>query len=100
MSTVTLSSINGSKPTAQPWLMSSVQTFFTSVNWEDHSPTVQEVRLTLQETTKPLSLTMSVSNFFAAINWDNAAIAATPAAQPGPANASNDLTLDDFSSMF
>jgi len=103
MMTLTPPSKNGSTPRAMPetWLQLSVQTFFSSVNWENSSPEVQEIRTAASENAA-ISLTLSVCQFFATVNWDDAAIAApaatkqAPIAPPKP----NDLTLDDFSSLF
>ncbi len=96
---------NGTKPrpATPPWLQSSVQAFFTAVNWEDQPLEVQELKLTaLQESGQPtLSLYMSVNRFFAAVNWDGSAIAADPVlpelAAPQPQDS---FTLDDFSGLF
>jgi hypothetical protein len=107
MNTATLTQNNGSKTTSKKdsWLTASVQTFFSGFNWEDAPPEVQEIQQTSagQAITGPLSLTLSVSQFFAAINWDGAEIAAPvvieqPAIPQPP--ASEELTLDDFSSLF
>lgn len=107
MMTLTLPQTNGSKAsaTAHTWLQSSVQSFFSNINWEDNPPEVQQIKQNAAQSdganAVPVSLTMSVSQFFAAINWDNATIAApiqpakTPS-QPKP----NEITLDDFSSLF
>jgi hypothetical protein len=86
---------------SRSWQRSTVQTFFANFNWENHPPEVQEIKLQAQTTQSPLSLTLSVSQFFAAINWDGNTIAAAPdtglVALPPEAD---DLTLDDFSSLF
>jgi len=103
MMTLTPPQKNGSTPRATPetWLQSSVQSFFSGINWENNSPEVQEIRTAASENAA-VGLTLSVCQFFAAVNWDDAAIAApvatkqAPIASPKP----NDLTLDDFSSLF
>lgn len=106
MSTMTLPSTNGSSAyrPAQAWMQSSVQKFFSNINWEDNPPEVQEAKQASSEPghTGPLSLTMSVSQFFAALNWDGSAIAApVPQAQEPPQPSKPDeITLDDFSSLF
>ena len=106
MTAITAAPPNGTKPEAQAqsWLQSSVQTFFTGFNWEDHSPEVQELKLqSLQGSNTPLSLTLSVNQFFGAINWEGVAAAApvaVPASTSQPVSVANDLTLDDFSSLF
>src|SRR6476619_7046991 len=99
MTSVAAVSSNGTKPQAQaqPWLQSSVQTFFTGFNWENQSPEVQELKLqALQGSNTPLSLTLSVNQFFGAINWDGVAASApvTLTASPTPVATANDLTLD------
>lgn len=106
MTAITAASPKGTKPEtrSQNWLHLSVQTFFTGFNWEDQSPEVQELKLqALQGSNTPLSLTLSVNQFFGAINWEGVAAAAavavpTPTSQP--VSVANDLTLDDFSSLF
>jgi hypothetical protein len=105
MITMTLPQKNGSVPAApsDTWLQSSVQKFFSSFNWEDNTPEVQEIKLTSQENSGPLSLTLSVNQFFAAVNWDGAAIAPATSAslsQPTSATLQEDLTLDGFSDFF
>ncbi|HEY9641873.1 MAG TPA: hypothetical protein V6C57_15405 [Coleofasciculaceae cyanobacterium] len=95
---------NGSKPPLPHWKQQSVQTFFSTFNWDDHSPKVQELKLTAfqQPSDQPLSLTLKVSEFFGTVNWDGNAIA-------NPLNfleefptesASDAFTLEDFSDLF
>jgi hypothetical protein len=85
---------------ASNWLQSSVQVFFSSLNWDDLSPDVQPVGQAMsQYSDAPLSLDLSVHHFFAAINWDGATIAAPVAAPAQPVSASS-FTLDDFSGLF
>jgi hypothetical protein len=87
----------------EAWQLWSVQKFFSSFNWENDTPAVQEFKqLDNWDNAVPLSLSLTVAQFFAAFNWDGAVIAAAPStpqvlAQPAP---KNDLTLDDFSSLF
>lgn len=105
MTSVMAVSPNGTKPKAQPasWLQSSVQTFFTGFNWDNQSPEVQELKLqSLQGNNTPLSMTLNVNQFFGAINWEGAAAAAPVAVTTSapPVAPANDLTLDDFSSLF
>jgi len=92
---------NGSGSTnTSNWLYSSVQEFFSTLNWEDLPPDPQPIgEVTLQYSDAPLRLDLSVSNFFAAINWEGAAIAAAVSAQPQPTSAES-FTLDDFSALF
>uniref|UniRef100_A0A832H2J9 Uncharacterized protein n=1 Tax=Oscillatoriales cyanobacterium SpSt-402 TaxID=2282168 RepID=A0A832H2J9_9CYAN len=103
MSTLTLPNMNGSstyKP-ADQWLQSSVQTFFSHVNWDDTPPNVQQSTATaLDATDEPLSLEMSVTRFFATFNWDGSEIAApVPVEQLHP-TSKGEFTLDDFSDLF
>lgn len=103
MSPILSSQTNGSTEVApsQDWLRSSVQQFFSGFNWDDHSPELQEIKLTaLNDTAAPLSLTLSVSQFFAAMNWSGTTIAAPVPTQQPVAPPADDLTLDDFSSLF
>lgn len=100
MTSVTLAQKNRSAESPS-WLRSSVLQFFAAINWDDHPLETQPVKLTaLADSDAPLSLALSVSQFFTAINWDGTTIAApTPSQDPTPPPA-NDLTLDDFSSLF
>jgi hypothetical protein len=107
---LTLPQTNGSKASAptQSWLQSSVQAFFTAINWENHPPEIQQIQQsTAQSANSPmpspqvLNLSMSVNQFFAAINWDNATIAGNATSdEPQPPAKSKDITLDDFSNLF
>ncbi len=82
------------------WLQSSVQEFFSTLNWEDSSLDTQQMnQVTSQDSDAPLSLDLSVSNFFTAVNWEGAAIAAAVSAQPQPTSPES-FTLDDFSALF
>lgn len=106
MSTMTLPHTNGSAAfrSSEAWLQSSVQKFFTGINWDDNPPEVQKAKIASSEpgNAGPLNLTMPVNQFFATFNWDGSAIAgAVPQQQsfsqtPKP----NEITLDDFSSLF
>ena len=82
-------------------LQQSVQTFFGAVNWEDSPPEVQEIKLTAaQDGGAGLSLTLSVCQFFAAVNWEDAQIAAPSLVELPTSPTFDNLTLDDFSSLF
>lgn len=104
MSTVALPHKNGSAAVApaDSWLLASVQKFFTGINWEDNPPEVQEIRMAAasEAGATSLNMTMSVCQFFAAVNWDGTEIAAAPAPVVEPVSKPDDLTLDDFSSLF
>lgn len=102
MSTLTLPSRNGSsvvKPVDQ-WLQSSVQDFFSAVNWDNHPPETQTSTQPLPSYAEPLSLEMSVVRFFASFNWDGATIAAPTAPEPTTPTRKTEFTLDDFSDLF
>jgi hypothetical protein len=96
---------NGSVPMSAPihmnnWLQSSVQEFFSTLNWEDLPPDIQPMgQITSQYSDAPLTLDLSVSQFFAAVNWEGAAIAA-PVSTPTQASSTDSFTLDDFSGLF
>lgn len=103
MSALTLPQSNGSKvaPVVEPWQRESVKTFFIGINWENHTPAIQEIKQSLADGgNAPLNLTMSVCQFLATVNWEGTAIAAPTSVQASPPPASNDLTLDDFSGLF
>jgi hypothetical protein len=102
MSTAILMPTNGSKPPAlsEDWLQLSVQTFFSTFNWNDDSPTVQAIKqIVAQGNAESLSLTLTVSQFFAAIPWDSTTIAPTESELPTSASA-DQFTLEDFSDLF
>lgn len=92
---------NGSNSTnTSNWLHSSVQEFFSTLNWEDLLPDPQQIgEVTSQYSTAPLSLDLSVSEFFASVNWEEAAISAAVSA-PTPSTSAKSFTLDDFSDLF
>jgi hypothetical protein len=85
----------------QSWLQSSVQQFFTGVNWDDHSVEVQKIKLTgTGDTPIALSLTLSVGEFFSAVQWDGATIAPVATVEVPDAAPIEDLTLDNFFDQF
>lgn len=97
------SSPHGSAPigSTKNWLQSSVQEFFSRINWEDAPLEVQELKLhALQGSDTPLSLTLSVSQFFAAIPWEGTPIAPQTGNQVESESTENAFTLDDFSNLF
>lgn len=104
MSPLTLIHTNGSTShtMSQPWLQSSVQQFFSAINWEDNPPEVQELKLTKTQTDDELlSMTLSVSQFFGAIAWDGRSIAAPPThTESSQPSKDVNFTLDDFSELF
>jgi hypothetical protein len=114
---------NGSKPQVQTtdWLKQTVQQFFSSFNWDDRPPEVQEMRAAFQaDDSEPLSLKLTVSQFFGAINWEGTRCFTDTArvAPPVDTELNADLTfmedmsaidgspdddgftLDDFSGLF
>jgi hypothetical protein len=102
MNSLTVSPNNGATAIGSPqsWLQLSVQKFFSTVNWDDNPPEMQEIKFTSQVSSGPLSLTLSVSQFLAAFHWDGTTIAAAPAQPSVPAPPARDLTLEDFSNLF
>lgn len=98
---------NGSTPSQtngatspQTWLKCSVQQFFNAINWDDHPPEIQRLRLaTTQDGPQLLSLALPVSQFFSAIQWDGDAASSPQPLPPAPSDADT-LTLDDFSDLF
>jgi hypothetical protein len=104
MTTLTLNPTNGAKPHSQPWLVLSVQQFFSTINWEDNPPELQEMKLTAAQTEGgTLSLTLTVNQFFTAVNWEGAAIASVPNISEVPTSEVSSIdkfTLDDFSDLF
>ena len=119
MNMMTVPHTNGStKGMQKNWLRSTVEEFFSSVNWDDRPIEVIEPTQNLEESstshsgqslgTPPrsgLSLTMSVSTFFDAFPWEGQPVIAEPlsvqeTAAEEPEEDSNDITLDDFSGLF
>ncbi|MGJ3251309.1 MAG: hypothetical protein ACFE0J_09295 [Elainellaceae cyanobacterium] len=105
MTTMALAQKNVASTEPQPWLTSSVQTFFSGFNW-DNLP-IQPVELstplagTNSQKLTP-SLTASVSQFFDLIPWEGARVIAAPAQTEVPLVSfeADDFTLDDFSGLF
>ncbi|MBD1910072.1 MULTISPECIES: hypothetical protein [unclassified Leptolyngbya] len=108
MSSATLLHTNGSKPhiSMDAWLQTSTRKFFSSVNWDDNPPEIQEIKQKVAEnpTAEDLSRDLTVGQFFAAVNWDDDAAVAPPAADNFLAELleepANNFTLDDFSDLF
>lgn len=109
MSSATLLHTNGSTPhiDMDAWSTVSTRQFFSSVNWDDHPPEVQEVKQKVRETESPseLGTDLTVGQFFSSVNWDDEAAVKPPAASDDflaelldePAK---DFTLDEFSDLF
>lgn len=99
-STLTHVHANGSAKGMRPWLQTSVQQFFSGFNWDDRPVTMHS---DAAPSIEPLSLTMRVSQFFNAIPWEGSRAIAAPAPVEAPLPSTptaDDLTLDDFSSLF
>jgi hypothetical protein len=102
----------------QRWLKSTVEEFFSSVNWDDRPIEVVTPKTLFDGDSTPdsaepsgspahvsLSLTMSVSEFFDAFPWDGQPIIAAPipvqeTSPDDPPEDVNDVTLEDFSDLF
>jgi len=104
MSTMTLPSKNGSaQGMTSAWLPSSVQEFFSAVNWDDRPLEPPTPEQTPQSTTGELSLEMTVTQFMEAVSWDGERVIAafTPVDEPIAAEPpADEITLDDFSGLF
>ncbi|MDX2216130.1 MAG: hypothetical protein SFY66_22890 [Oculatellaceae cyanobacterium bins.114] len=105
MSSMTLAHTNGNGTTAsvsnKAWLTLTAREFFSSINWDNNPPEVQELKAPSQESGAPLNLLLTVSQFFTAVNWDGMAIAPTPTpSTPAPPEKVIDFTLEDFSDLF
>lgn len=99
MTSLTLPQMNGSSSkAADAWLQSSVQEFFSNLNWDDQPQRSVQSAPSVED--EPLGLETSVSRFFAAFNWDGNAIAAPPPTKQLPVKQSKDFTLDEFSDLF
>ncbi|MEB3355514.1 MAG: hypothetical protein VKK04_02115 [Synechococcales bacterium] len=101
---MTLPSKNGSaQGMTSTWLPSSVQEFFSAVNWDDRPLEPQAPEQAHQATTGELGLDMTVTQFFEAIAWDGVRVIAafTPVEEPMAEESTVDeITLDDFSGLF
>jgi hypothetical protein len=83
----------------QAWLKQTVQHFFNGINWDDHPPEVQTLRLAGQDEPKS-SLLLTVNQFFSTINWEGGA-ATPPKPNSAPASSAEEVfTLEDFSDLF
>lgn len=108
MSYATIPQTNGAAAhLSQAWLNQTVEQFFGTVNWADHPPEIQHLRLTAQQgatqpETQPLSQ-LTVSQFFNGVNWEGNAIASPPNPVVAPdlvSESDASLTLEDFSDLF
>lgn len=92
---------------SKSWLQQTTRSFFSSINWDDNPPEVEQVRLDATSSDGPLSLMLTVRQFFTSVNWDGTssskAIALElnlPLSAEPPQSAANAFTLDDFSDLF
>jgi len=118
MNMMTLPHTNGSaKGMQQTWLKSTVEEFFSTVNWDDRPIEVVKPQQLSEEisssasTATPapggpsLSITLSVSEFFDAFPWEGQPTIAAPIPVQNMVpqeteEGVNDITLDDFSGLF
>ncbi|HHP7246218.1 MAG TPA: hypothetical protein ACFE0H_16190 [Elainellaceae cyanobacterium] len=105
MSTMTLAQKNVSATESQPWLTSSVQTFFSVFNWDNVPIQPVELSTSLAATNSqkaPPSMIASVSQFFDLIPWEGTRVIAAPAQIEVPLLSveADDFTLDDLSGLF
>lgn len=107
MMSATLTATNGHSG-SQPWLRETVQAFFEGVPWSG-MPTHQVAHAGTASAASPGTtespLTMTVGQFFEMMSWEGKPTIGVPIAPleaPSPATdaPSDDLTLDDFSSLF
>lgn len=103
------------EPKPASWLHQTTQSFFSSINWDDNPPEVEQVRLDATSSDGPLSLMLTVRQFFTSVNWDGTASSRAipagialriapevdlPLSIEPPQPAANAFTLDDFSDLF
>lgn len=90
---------NGAHP-LQAWLNQTVQQFFGGINWADHPPELQQLRLATH-LDQPQSLNLlTVNQFFNAMNWEGNTVAPLNLSE-APANSEVDaVTLEDFFELF
>lgn len=100
-----ISMLKDAPQATQDWQYSSVQTFFSTCNWEDQQPTSQTVA-TLEQAMAiapftELSFDLKVQQFFASVNWEGSEI---PAISSTPImtfdEPSDEFTLTNFSDLF
>lgn len=89
------------------WLQQTTHSFFSSINWDDNPPEVEQVRRDATSSDGPLSLMLTVRQFFTSVNWDGTASSRAiapevnlPLSAEPPQPAANAFTLDDFSDLF
>ncbi|MEO1147706.1 MAG: hypothetical protein AAFY26_19155 [Cyanobacteria bacterium J06638_22] len=109
MSSVTLLEKNGSTPHVQDdsWLQVSTRTFFSSFNWDDNPPEVQEIKQQVvdQALDEDQIQNLTVGQFFSFVNWDDEAVAAPLSSSDSflaelLEEPNSEFTLEDFSGLF
>lgn len=107
MNQLTISDTNGKRAgLPKEWLRRSVGEFFTAIDWDLQPLLVQQSEqagaAVWQGSNEPLSPMLSVSQFFSCFPWEGKQVAAPVPGRIAPAaeSSSNELTLDDFSSLF
>lgn len=92
----------------QNWLHSSVQSFFTTCNWENKTIAPRSTTSAIEqleqaaaiESITELSFDLRVRQFFAAVNWDGIEIAPSPVIEEPTPEPGDGFTLTDFSDLF
>lgn len=100
--------ISAAPQDTQNLLHTSVQSFFTTCNWENKpvaaiaTPEIQRLEQAAAiESVTELSFDLRVRQFFAAVNWEGTAMAPSPVIEEEPALEPDDgFTLTDFSDLF
>jgi hypothetical protein len=99
MTQATFPKTNGSSAyPPQAWLRQTVQQFFNAVNWNDHSPEIQTLRLSAHH--MPHSLLLTVDQFFSTINWEGDAAVPLKLPSASPVEVDDSLTLEEFTDLF
>lgn len=95
-------SSNGHRPTAV-WRTTTVQAFFTQIPWEG-APQGSPLGQPGADAASAPMLQQTVGQFFQHFPWEGTPEIAAPmiplSVQSPPANTNENLTLDDFSSLF
>ncbi|MGB3493371.1 MAG: hypothetical protein WBA57_11620 [Elainellaceae cyanobacterium] len=114
MNMMTIPHMNGSaKGMEQLWLRSSVEKFFSTINWDDRPLEVkseasapeleQSDQAVIPNGVAQLSMALSVKQFFDLFPWEGQPVIAAPLAVETTITdevTGDDITLDDFSDLF
>lgn len=92
----------------QNWLQSSVQSFFTTCNWENETVAARSTPNDVQrleqaaalESFTELSFDLRVRQFFAAVNWEGTMTAQPSIVEEPLPQPTDGFTLTDFSDLF